>query len=258
MYFIIGWYTLGLIILLLMGEGPRFLLIQKKEQKAIEFFRKIAKYNRKGFPSKVKISIQGAETGKKQKGFWDIFRYKAPRWRFLLLCPQLLTAQFVYFAIGLAMANLGGNIQINTILGGVFESLGYFSTSILVNTRLFGRKYTLLIFYIFASLGFVMQIILSAVDAPQYTIIIMVILRKFGISGAINVLFLFASELFASEVRSSVMSVLNVMGGIGSLLAPMIVELSSSDYIFAGFCIVTTIAVLPFPETRGKELILRG
>ena len=258
MYAVIGWFSIALLLLLSMKEGPRFLVIRGKHQEAAKYIQRIAKFNgRTQFPKYFKLNIQGADgKDKKQSNFWDIFRYKTPRMRFLLVAPQILIVQFVYFSISLAMADLGGSIQLNTILGGIFEGLAYISTSILVNTRIFGRKYTLFMYYIFAASGFVIQIILNAVNAPQYSIIIMVILRKFGISGAFNVVLLFASELFPSEVRSSVMSVLNVIGGIGSLCAPMVIEnVNHSDYVFASVCLFTIFAVLPFPETRGITLL---
>ena len=258
MYALVGWYFFCMLLLLIfISEGPRYLVIKKNnEKKIIQEFKKIAKCNGKEeiFPQNVQLST-GDQTDRKQMTFWAMFKFKTPRNRFLLMCPQFFITICVYYGVSLGMAKVGGSIELNTLLGGIFEMIAYISSSYFVNTKLFGRKYTLLTFYILAGLGFIFQIILEAVGSPEYCITIMVILRKFGISGCFMLIILFSSELFSSEVRSSAMGALHAIGGIGGIFAPMIVDIvPHSEYFFAGGCVIASLLLLPLPETRGKVL----
>ena len=123
----------------------------------------------------------------------------------------------------MGIAKLGGNIQLNTIIG-IFELFAYLAISYLVNTKIFGRKYSLLACNILASVGFTLQIIFEALDFPEFIFLILVGVCKFGIGGSIYVCMLYSSGLFATEIRSSVMSVLHIIGAMGSVISAMIVQ----------------------------------
>ena len=204
-YAMIAWYLLCLLILLIcIDEGPRYLLIKKNnEQKVLQKFRSIAKYNGKDseevFPPNIELTTS-LSIRKKKQTLLDVFKHTSPRNRFLLMCPQFFITVCVYYGVSLGMAKVGGSIQLNSLLGGIFEALAYISCAFLVNTKLFGRKYTLLALYSLAAFGFIMQIIFEALHTHEYFITIMVIIRKFGISGCFLLVILFSSELFASEI----------------------------------------------------------
>ena len=257
-YALIGWSILLCIVLCFMSEGPRFHVFRKRYDKATAQFHRIAKMNKRGknIPLNMSLVVPGKEDDTPQHNFLDVFKHKSTRYAFLLLVPMSFVCHLVYFGIAMDMTNLGGNMQLNCILAGVFEIVAYLSSMVLIDTRL-GRKWTMLGYTFIASLGFGLQLTFYYLDYDNtYLIAGLVILKKLGISGTFNVQELLTQECFPSEIRSSVMGVVILIGSIGSLVAPMIVQVIPEyvAIIFTVFCVFATILCLLCPETKGKIL----
>ena len=85
---------------------------------------------------------------------------------------------------------------------------------------------------------------------------------KFAISGSFCVVYVFAAELFPTEVRSIGIGFGSMVGRIGGVLAPFIILLQDQEglsflpYLIFGICgIVSGVWALFLPETAGKPML---
>ena len=87
-------------------------------------------------------------------------------------------------------------------------------------------------------------------------------LGKFAISGSFCVLYVFAAELFPTEIRSIGIGFGSMIGRIGGFLAPFIILLQDTEslsflpyLIFGISAIVSGVWTLFLPETAGKPML---
>ena len=270
------WYILWGVALLFMTDGPRYYIFRGKYKEAMEQFRSIAYWNGQGsvFPcgEGVELVVSGgghahthtqthahiyahktSETPT-QHSFWEIFKHKSTREAFLLICPVIIANILVFYGIVMDMPRMGGSMQLNTIMAGVFEIVADIVSIYMAQMPAFGRKYTQFIFLLLAGSGFGLEILFGGYFGESTLfIVVVIVIRKFGISGSFNILGIFLGELFPSEVRSSVMGATVIIGSLGCLIAPMIVQISSyTTLIFATICFIAAYFSLHFTETRGK------
>lgn len=89
-------------------------------------------------------------------------------------------------------------------------------------------------------------------------------LGKFSISGSFCVIFIYAAELYPTEVRSIGVSFGSMVGRIGGIAAPFIIllqeinGLSFLPFLIFGVCgVASGIWTLWLPETAGKPILQR-
>ena len=256
-YISILWYIFWALSLLYMQEGPRYHIFKGQFSHAIRQFHNIANWNgyiySSPFPNNAYLR-QLSDHKHQQHSFCYIFRHKSTSSSFILLSPLAIVNDFVFYGIAMDMPKLKGSIQLNAVMAGLFEIIGVLASVYLARTSTFGRKWTIFTFFLIAGSGFGLDLILDSY-IYQSTTVIFIIIRKFGISGSFNVLRLLIGELFPSEIRSSVLGALVVVGGIGSFSAPMIVQLTSnSHYIFTFACFLAAALATFITETRGKTV----
>ena len=87
-------------------------------------------------------------------------------------------------------------------------------------------------------------------------------LGKFGISGSFCVVYVFAADLFPTEVRSIGIGFGSMIGRIGGFLAPFIILLQDQEglsflpyLIFGSSAIASGVWALFLPETAGKPML---
>ena len=85
---------------------------------------------------------------------------------------------------------------------------------------------------------------------------------KFAISGSFCVVYVFAAELFPTEVRSIAIGFGSIVGRVGGALAPFIILLQDEQglsflpYLIFGICgILSGVWALFLPETAGKPIL---
>ena len=255
--FLLCYYLFAIVLIMLTKEGPRFYIFKRRYEEAEEAFRRIARYNGKSlsFPSRIRFIIESDTKEKKQKNILEICKFKLLRNRFGLLCPQFIACCLIYYGVSMDMPNIGGSIQFNTAIAGIFEIGGILTSMYMSNTKLFGRKWTLFSLYALTGLGSLFALIFQHFNNNTLTVLL-VSVRKFGISGGYNIALLFAGELFPTEIRGSVVGALTLVGGIGSLSAPLIVQLiSQAQYVFLAAALLASLLLLFVPETRGKIVL---
>ena len=90
-------------------------------------------------------------------------------------------------------------------------------------------------------------------------IVIFAIIGKGAISGAYNIIYIYTSELYSTNVRNTALLFLVCIGSVGSLIAPQINYMRSIAWnqlpyvIFCANAIIACICVIFLPETKGKS-----
>ena len=97
------------------------------------------------------------------------------------------------------------------------------------------------------------------IEISEILIVIFALLGKGAISGAYNIIYIYTSELYPTNVRNTALLFLVCIGSLGSLIAPQVNFMRSIlskqlPYIIFGInSIVACICVIFLPETLGKS-----
>ena len=80
---------------------------------------------------------------------------------------------------------------------------------------------------------------------------------KFGISASSCAIYIYAAELFPTDIRTTGLGFASMVGRIGGIAAPFIILLPrfTPNLIFALSGIVSGLSVLLLPETKNKPLL---
>ena len=83
---------------------------------------------------------------------------------------------------------------------------------------------------------------------------------KFGISGSFAVVWIYASELFPTDIRTNGLAMGSMAGRIGGIISPQINNFYETipwlpPLIFGALCVMGGVAIFLLPETLGKPLL---
>ncbi|KAK4876683.1 hypothetical protein RN001_009189 [Aquatica leii] len=244
----------------IMPESPRWLLSQKKYEKAYKILRVMARVNKK--TSKLTVSNlkkaiedENAEiTNQKQFGVLDLFRSPKLRLKTIIITFIWFTNTSVYVGLSYYAPGLGGDEFLNFFLAGAAELPTYLflwpamercgRRSILCVTMIVGG---------FACLATFMTKSHSTITLVLYCI------GKMGISSAFVVLPLIASEIYPTVVRGIGISISSVAGMLGPVFIPLINHLGAHALtlplmIMGVLSIAGGICSMLLPETLNRRL----
>ncbi|XP_042240526.1 organic cation transporter protein-like isoform X2 [Homarus americanus] len=250
-------------------ESPRWLQAQGKEQKLVAALEKIAKRNGKSFPYHL-IRNQDSEYTTddalprvkivKAVSMVDIF--KTP-----LLCVRMVAMFFiwivttlVYYGLSLHASDLGSGDSfsrpyVDFILASLVELPGY--TLAWIGMSCWGRRGSLALSMILAGIscagaGF-------ASEYSQSYVLIPALLGKCFITCAFGIIYVFASEIFPTSVRSTIIGLCSTSARFGAMLAPFSNDLSLiygplPMIVFGVLSLVAGLLNIVMPETLNTSL----
>eukprot|EP00928_Gymnodinium_smaydae_P037515 TRINITY_DN26023_c0_g4_i2.p1 TRINITY_DN26023_c0_g4~~TRINITY_DN26023_c0_g4_i2.p1 ORF type:complete len:683 (+),score=114.46 TRINITY_DN26023_c0_g4_i2:99-2051(+) len=96
-------------------------------------------------------------------------------------------------------------------------------------------------------------------DMPKMLLLVLVFLGKGAISLAFAVVYLYATELFPTTLRSSSMGLQSLFARFGGMLAPAVASMGKVSQalpliIFGVPCAISALLLLCLPETRGQPM----
>ncbi|KAK3849895.1 hypothetical protein Pcinc_043368 [Petrolisthes cinctipes] len=264
-------------ILYLINESPRWLIVTGKHKEALRVLRRAARLNGVTLPPDHKLTtmmadIQFAHNSKNEAQVAKaISDPQQSRWS--LSCPKLLKTariRLVTFCLSINLfilslvycgLSLGGSTYSNdpflyVIISGLMEVPGYTIVSPVINR--WGRKYPSLICFVVCGV-----VILSLTVIPStisWLVMTFAMIGKMGITCAFMIVFVSQAELFPTEVRIKGLAVTSISGQIAGTIAPYIAEYLGPmvpwlpSVIFGVSSFVGVLAVIPLPETLGKNL----
>uniref|UniRef100_A0A1I7SIW3 MFS domain-containing protein n=1 Tax=Bursaphelenchus xylophilus TaxID=6326 RepID=A0A1I7SIW3_BURXY len=128
---------------------------------------------------------------------------------------------FVYYGLSLFSTELAGNKFWNYILSGLIELPSYAVSPYLLNK--IGRRLFVSLSHFLAAFSFLGTIF---VESPTVSLLLW-LTGKFGISCAFTCLFVYASEVFPTNLRSGCIGACEVLARLGGVFAPQANELVS-------------------------------
>jgi hypothetical protein len=115
------------------------------------------------------------------------FKYStpySPTFIFLTACFLWFSVSGNYYGLTIYLKHIPGDIYFNGIVVYTFEMFSYFFSGFIINTSLFGRRKTLLIYFLTATIGFGL-LLLELSEAYVLFLFLMTQLSHVSLSGCL-------------------------------------------------------------------------
>ncbi|KAH8373945.1 organic cation transporter protein [Drosophila serrata] len=243
----------------ILPESVRWLLSQGKEERAKGILRRAAKVNKRKLSETMLDKLVLGNRDKLQQSAESRFpireAFKNFKWRIANCSFCWIVHVLVYYGLSLNVVLLDGDKYNNFAYIALVEIPGFFMPLLIMDR--FGRRYSLCGLMLVSGLCCIGTIFAGA-DQPVLQLVLFLI-GKLTITASFQVLYFFASEIYPTNLRNSLLSFCSMMGRFGSMLAPQTPLLakyyaSAPALIFAGAAIVSGFLTLFFPETTNVVL----
>lgn len=269
------WTTLQLLISIppmvlfiyywIVPESVRWLLSKNRNKEATKIIRKAAKVNNAKLSEgtlKVLEKIEQEKTGKVseeppkgeiKQAILAMITSKTMLLRIVILLYNFAINALVYFGLSLNSVSLSGNKYFNFILVSLVEIPGYYLGYIAIEK--FGRV-----------IGFTASMMLCGVTCTLcgyaqvvWLQIALFLIGKLGITCSFSILYVHATEMMPTVIRSSCVGFFATMSRIGALASPFAPFLAKYykplPYIVFGVtALMGGLSYLGLPETLNKKL----
>ncbi|XP_063402940.1 solute carrier family 22 member 6-A-like [Mytilus trossulus] len=252
-----------LLIIWFVPESFRWLVTHWKIQKAYEVIKRIAKVNDKKSPEYEKfhaevIQVEDLVSEEKKYSILDIIDNPRLLKFTLLLMVAWFSCGYGAYGIFFGVGQLAGNIYINLILLNV---VGFVQVTGWYFANCIGRKWTTSMFFVIGGCSGVIVGILRTLDInnKETFVTIFALISKSCVTTGWMSLMLLTAELYPTVVRSIGSGLHNATGGIGTMVAPMVIYASQKIpgllyMVFAGLMFLSAFFVILLPETNNQAL----
>nr|XP_027214862.1 solute carrier family 22 member 15-like [Penaeus vannamei] len=176
--------------------------------------------------------------------------FRTPRLRTITLSlyTNYLLVGAVYFGLSLSGGDLSSDPFLYMVLTGVVELPAY--TLVIPLVARYGRRAPVVAFFFLTAAA-----LWCCPLCPQVGSMVLALIGKMSIASAFQVLDLYSSELFPTEVRTRGMSTAHVMSRVGSTCSPYIIDYLGPLYpwapsaVFGAASVLAGLATLALPET---------
>ncbi|XP_066955446.1 organic cation transporter protein-like [Macrobrachium rosenbergii] len=265
--------------LLFMDESPRWLVVRGSYDRALKVLKKAAHWNKvsQSFPSDQHLMCifrNGQNQTPREKktddnrSFGEIFKsyfYKSlillrtPRLRLITIVMYIdyLIVAMVYFGLSLSGSNFSTDPFLYITLSGLVEIPGN-TVSIPLVTRIGRRALTTFFFLLSGGTLLGLPFVPKGIGWLEITLLM---IGKMSITMVFNIIFLYASELFPTEVRTRGMGTSLMLSRVGSMMSPFITQYLGSAYpsvpsvLFGVASLLAGAVTVALPETRNTTLI---
>ncbi|XP_020109338.1 organic cation/carnitine transporter 4, partial [Ananas comosus] len=262
-----------ILILPFISESPRWYLVRRRTDEAMDVMRAIARANGKDIPNDITLKLddddsrEQEESNNLEKGvkeqkteraaggsIVDVLRTPMTRLRLILTVAINFLCSIVYYGLSLNVVNLKTNLYLSVLLNAVAEMPAFVLTAVLLDR--FGRKPlgvgTMWLSGVFCIVGSMV----GGYGAMKIVRMVCGILGIFGMAATYNLLFIYTAELFPTVVRNAALGCATQASQMGAILAPMVVVLGDKVpfAVFGLSGIVGGILVFYLPETMNKPL----
>ncbi|XP_068592786.1 organic cation/carnitine transporter 2-like [Cebidichthys violaceus] len=241
----------------LIPESSRWLVSRGRIQEAELLLRSAALENRVEAPHVIFLSanVEKATSEKAESlSFLDLLRTSNIRHMSLILWIMWFSISVCYFGLSFNVSGLYGNPFLNYFLLTAVELPAY--TASWLTARSLPRRLS----YIFFTLlgGLALLLIQITLSQPVLTLIL-VLVGKFGILGAMGMLYIYTGELSPTVIRNTAMSTCAMFSRVGSSVSPYLLQLAVFNqflpWIIVGCLSLLSVVICVFlPETFRRPL----
>ena len=237
-------------------ESTRWLASSGEDDRAIEIYKKIAKVNG------VAYSGEGGEESPQEAGrppveavaFRELFSFPEIRRRTLVMLISWFTVALTYYGLNFAAGDLGGDLYMNAAVIAAVELPTYILQGWAVEYKYLGRKRTGVGSFVVAAVCCALFPLLRAMGMDVLAKLF-AFAGKFAITSAFSVVYIWAADLFPTDIRVSGMGACTAVARVGALIAAYVAKASTTGAL-AGFGTLSAICAvlcLSLPETQGAE-----
>ncbi|XP_069189978.1 organic cation transporter protein isoform X2 [Procambarus clarkii] len=175
----------------------------------------------------------------------------------LVMYFNWLVCTMVYYGISLNSANFSVDPFLYMFLGGLMELPSY--TLIIPFVAKFGRKIPLAGFFILCGMA-ILVLLLVQDHRSSWWFLGLVMVGKFFITSAYQVIYLYSCELYPTSLRTRGLGVSSMIGRVGSIISPFINDLLGMYHwaipstIFGLLSVAAGLLTCILPETNRKAL----
>jgi OCT family organic cation transporter-like MFS transporter 4/5 len=246
-------------------ESVRWLLSKNRNKEAIKILKKAAEVNgseiseatMKMFDDlELKDGIKTSEHSNKKEMLDAVVKMMTSKVmvvRLLILLFNFAVNALVYFGLSLNSVSLSGNKYLNFILVSIVEIPGYYLGYVAIEK--FGRV-----------IGFTASMVLSGVTCilcgygqTVWLQVALFLIGKLGITCSFSVIYVHATEMMPTVIRSSCVGFFATISRVGALLSPFAPFLAKyykplPYIVFGASALLGGMIYLVMPETLNKKL----
>ncbi|KAJ0255693.1 Organic cation/carnitine transporter 1 [Hirschfeldia incana] len=265
LYRIISVLPLGYALLLLpfAYESPRWLLVKGRNKEAMVVLKKLARLNGKQLPAELSLvdPIQGRDDRTtSSENFWKT------KWavkRIVMVMMAGFGSGFVYYGIQLNAENLNFNLYLTVAVNAMMEFpavfIGSFLLGVMNRRPLFSNSSYLAGISCLLCAVLSLQRVTRAMPVAKWLQLAVEAVGFMASSTAYDVLYVYAVELFPTNVRNFAVSLLRQSFMLGASAAPLLVALGResammSFIVFGIASVLSGVVSLWLRETRNAPL----
>lgn len=264
----------GILYIIILKNSARTFFTKNKPEEGIEVLRKIAKFNGKlnefeealnnnDFDSLLKNeeNEENKETVKEEKnqlGYSALFKYRSVRYKFIIFSVMWMFMTFLTNAIVINTKKMKGDFYINIISLFIVEILAGVLCGFIINIPSFGRKKSLITFYIGVTVGFGLYILFDKLNVGSVASLIAMGIIRFSCTGVFTSYYIYYMESYPTPIRALGFGLNQTLGNLAGSISPIIIEFFNEIILyisFAAFVIINIILTFFVPETVGKPML---
>lgn len=215
----------------LIPESSRWLMTSGRKQKSVRVIMTAARVNKVQFSEKMLQNLHNYSNSidsKKTKASNEIsavFKSNALILRIINCCICWLVNAFVAYGLTLNSVDLDGSKYFNFILINLVDIPAYIATYFIMQHV--GRRWSLcgsMLLSGFACFGSILVpsncATVTCADWSATLRLLLFLIGKFAITASFNILYVYTTEIFPTNMRNGLMSTCSMIGRVGSMLAP--------------------------------------
>ena len=267
----------GVLYIIILKNSARTFFTKNKPEEGIEVLRKIAKFNGKlnefeealkdnDFDSFLKseenvVNEENKETvkeGKNKLGYSALFKYRSVRYKFIIFSIMWMFMTFLTNAIVINTKKMKGDFYINIISLFIVEIIAGVLCGFIINIPSFGRKKSLITFYIGVTAGFGLYILFDKLNVGSVASLIAMGVIRFSCTGVFTSYYIYFMESYPTPIRALGFGLNQTLGNLAGSISPIIIEFFNEIILYISFAVLVIInIILTFfvPETVGKPML---
>ena len=236
--------------------------------------RKIAKFNGKlndfdeALKDKEYDSLLKSEENEENKdnikeegyklGYSALFKYHSVRYKFIIFSVMWMFMTFLTNAIVINTKKMKGDFYINIISLFIVEILAGVLCGFIINIPSFGRKKSLITFYIGVTVGFGLYILFDKLDVGSIASLIAMALIRFSCTGVFTSYYIYFMESYPTPIRALGFGLNQTLGNLAGSISPIIIEFFNEIILYISFAVLVIVDIILtcfVPETVGKPML---